>query len=52
MINHILNATVTGWRLEMSSMRRFKRSIPNAREPDAPFQVERLDPEAPINLKD
>ncbi len=50
-MSRLLQVDVKGWRLELSSMRRFKRPLPEMRDPDAPFQVERLDPGSPINLK-
>lgn len=50
-INRILTATVQGWRVEMSSMRQFKRVVPDVKGPNEPFKVERIDPNAPITLK-
>jgi len=50
-ISNVLKAQVTGWRVRMSSMRQFERSVPEAHEPNQPFRIERLDPKSPINLK-
>lgn len=50
-IDEVLEAEVTPWRVKMSSMRQFRRNPRGSRDPDAPFRVERRDPDAPINLK-
>lgn len=47
----VLKATVNEWHVRMSSMRHFKRVVPEVQPPNEPFKVERLDPRAPINLK-
>ncbi|MDZ7686367.1 MAG: YciI family protein [Gammaproteobacteria bacterium] len=51
-VNRILDYEVTGWRVEMSSMRHSRRMQQPVRDPDKPFRLERLDPDSPINLKD
>lgn len=51
-INRILEVEVTGWRVDMSSMRHARRHQQPVRDPYEPFRIERLDPDAPINLKD
>jgi len=49
-INKILSGSVEGWQVEMSSMRQYRRVIPDIKSPNEPFKVERRDPNAPINL--
>lgn len=50
-VNGILTATVSGWQLEMSAMRRFKRNTPEVTEADQTYTLERLDPQSPLNMK-
>ncbi len=47
-----LMVDVYDWRVAMSSMRSSRRSVSPERAVDKPFRVERLDPGAPINIKD
>lgn len=51
-IDRVLAVEITPWRVNMSSMRQFRRNPQGSRDPDAPFRVERRDPNAPINLED
>lgn len=51
-INRILDVDVIAWRVEMSTMRHIPATRQSVRDADAPFTLERLDPDAPINLRD
>lgn len=51
-INQILEVDVTGWRVDMSSMRHQRTNQQPVLDPDLPFRIERLNPDAPITLKD
>ncbi|MEX0942237.1 MAG: hypothetical protein WD002_06790 [Pseudomonadales bacterium] len=51
-INKVLNAEVKEWTLEMSAMRKFRRTVPQISDPYGPFRLERESPESPINIKD
>ncbi len=51
-INRILDVDVIPWRVEMSTMRHIPQARQPVRDADAPFTLERLDPDAPINLRD
>lgn len=51
-VNGILKGQVIGWRLEMSSMRQFKRPRQEVESHDQPFHVESLDPTSPINIRE
>lgn len=48
----LLSVMVYDWRVAMSSMRSVRRSVSPERAADKPFRVERLDPGAPINIKE
>ena len=47
-----LAVEVSGWKLELSAMRNFRRAVPDENEPQRRFRVERLDPSSPINIKE
>lgn len=52
-IAQTLAVEVSGWKLELSAMRNFRRAVPDENEPvQRRFRVERLDPSAPINIKE
>lgn len=51
-INQALSVKVTGWSLEMSAMRKFRRTVPQISDPYKPFRLERENPDSPINIKD
>lgn len=51
-ITRIVNAEVTGWNVQMSSMRFVRRQpVPPIRDPDQTFRLKRLDPESRLNLE-
>ncbi len=51
-LNRILDVDIVSWQVDLSSMRHMTRRQEPVRDPNVPFRIERLDPDAPINLKD
>lgn len=47
----VLVPRISGWRVRMSTMRQVARPQTPPTDPGLPFKVERIDPDAPINLK-
>lgn len=50
-VSGVLVPRVSGWRVRMSSMRQYQRGVRPEQDPKAPFKLERINPGAPINLK-
>ncbi len=49
----IVKAEITGWNVQMSSMRFVRRQpVPPIKDPDQTFRLKRLDPESRLNLED